>query len=463
MKVRTKLLIALSVLIVFMGSVYYGISYLYSKNLFTQYVVESRKAFAEQWIRQLTTFYELNDESWDGVHLYIEYTLLPANRRNPPEFIQSVEIYDVQNQLITLVESASDQSNSLIEGNPQTDTYPVLFKGKRVGTVRITGNNPLALLEAEQQVFHTMTLGTLTGIICTSIIALLLGAWLTKIFTRPLGTILQGIQRVKDGDLQTQLQLHSQDEFGAVADSFDLMTQKLYKTEQARSHLVADVAHELRTPLTIIQGQLELIQQGIKPAEPSTLLPIQDEVSRLTRLVQDLHQLSLAEVGKLPLEKKPTSIRRLLEQMIVMYEFETEERNIHLLFETELTYEDTSAQIDANRMTQVIVNLLANAFVYTPEGGEIRITLGKHLFGGLLIRIADTGTGIDPEHLPYLFDRFYRADETRSRQNGGTGLGLAIAKEFVEAHGGTISVASEKGKGTCFTIQLPKYETKNTL
>ncbi|SDZ24540.1 ATP-binding protein [Thermoactinomyces sp. DSM 45892] len=446
MKVRTKLLVSLFVLIVFMGTVYYGISYLYSKNLFSQYVQESQKEYA----RQLANYYKKN-ESWAGIENYINKKLLGEKQKSSSEWVRDIKIYDAHDHLLV----SENVPNRSVEGKIQTDQYPILYEGTQVGVVEITGTTPLGLLMAEQQVFRTISFGTLTGIVCTSIIALLLGAWITKIFTRPLGTILQGIQRVKDGDLQTQLKLDTQDEFGEVANSFDLMTQKLYKTEQARTHLVADVAHELRTPLTIIQGQLELIQQGIKPAEPSTLLPIQDEVARLTRLVQDLHQLSLAEVGKLPLEKKKVSLRQLLEQITSMYQFEAEERKIQLRFETEIDDASSYVQIDPNRITQVIVNLLSNAFAYTPEEGKILVTLEKSIVGGLLMRVMDTGSGIDPEHLPYLFDRFYRADTNRSRQEGGTGLGLAIAKEFVEAHGGTITVASEKGRGTCFKIHVP--------
>ncbi|SFX53929.1 two-component system, OmpR family, sensor histidine kinase BaeS [Thermoactinomyces sp. DSM 45891] len=446
MKVRTKLLVSLLLLIVFMGTVYYGISYLYSKNLFSQYVQESQKDYA----KQLANYYKKN-ESWVGIENYINKKLLGEKQKSSSEWVRDIKIYDADHHLLV----SFNVTNNSVEGKTQTDEYPILYGGTQVGIVQITGTTPIGLLMAEQQVFRTISFGTLTGIICTSIIALLLGAWLTKIFTRPLGTILQGIQRVKEGDLQTQLKLDMQDEFGEVANSFDLMTQKLYKTEQARTHLVADVAHELRTPLTIIQGQLELIQQGIKPAEPSALLPIQDEVARLTRLVQDLHQLSLAEVGKLPLEKKTVSLHQLLEQITSMYQFEAEERKIQLRFETELEDGASYVQIDPNRITQVIVNLLSNAFAYTPEEGKILVTLEKSLVGGLLIRVMDTGSGIDAEHLPYLFDRFYRADKNRSRQEGGTGLGLAIAKEFVEAHGGTITVASEKGRGTCFKIHVP--------
>jgi two-component system, OmpR family, sensor histidine kinase BaeS len=303
---------------------------------------------------------------------------------------------------------------------------------------------------------QSMAVSAFWGTVATVGIALLIGIWFSRRLTSPLQHMLSAISKIIHGDLKARLPIVSADEFGQVAQAFNEMTKRLYRTEEARQHLVADVAHELRTPLTIMQGQLELIQQGVKQAEPATLLPIQDEVLRLTGLVQDLHQLSLAEIGKLPLDKKPTNILELIKRVMSNFEIESEEREVTVCVQTHIA-ENTTLHIDPNRITQVFVNLLGNALHHTPSGGSVTINLSESVAENVLeISVQDTGSGIPKEHVPFIFNRFYRAEEDRSRGTGGLGLGLAIAKEFVEAHNGRIEVESALGRGTKFTVFLPK-------
>jgi two-component system sensor histidine kinase BaeS len=266
------------------------------------------------------------------------------------------------------------------------------------------------------------------------------------------------MQQIKNGNLKAKMDIHTSDEFGEVGETFNLMTDRLYRTEQARSHLVADVAHELRTPLTIIQGQMELIQQGIKKPEPAAFLPIQDEVARLIHLVQDLHQLSLAEVGQLHLKKTNIDIVGLIDTIVNMYEVEVSERGIELRLERWSSNLIPLLRVDPNRITQVFVNLITNALSHTPKEGKVMVQI-EPLDQEVLVHVRDTGSGIEEEHIPFIFDCFYRADKDRSREHGGMGLGLAIAKEYMEANNGDITVRSTKVKGTTFTVHL-KYREK---
>ncbi|MNN29905.1 Signal transduction histidine-protein kinase BaeS [compost metagenome] len=262
--------------------------------------------------------------------------------------------------------------------------------------------------------------------------------------------------------------MNSKDEYGKVAQAINGMSAQLARAEEVRRNLVADVAHELRTPLTIIRGKLDLLQQGGGQIQPEHLLPIQDEMIRLTRLVGDLHQLSLAEAGKLPLDFRPTDMGKLLREVVERVSWEAEAKNITLSMKVMGNRSIVSA--DAERMMQVFLNLLHNAIRYTPEDGRVMLTLRDVDVAStvnprprpmLQIRVQDTGPGVSPEHLPYLFNRFYRTDEARSRHAGGMGLGLAIAKEFVANHLGTLEAESRPGEGTAFIVTLPIIEREH--
>lgn len=296
-------------------------------------------------------------------------------------------------------------------------------------------------------------------------ISLLVAYWLSKRLTTPLRLIVPAIERLGQGELGVQAPVMSKDEYGTVAKVFNNMSKQLHRAEEIRRNLVADVAHELRTPLTIIRGKLDFIQQRGRSIKPESLLPLQDELIRLTRLVDDLHQLSLAEAKKLPLERKPTDLPALLRRIIERMNPEAERKGVKITLTS--TTEPATIWVDPYRMTQVFLNLLSNAVRYTPSGGSVNITVkeekgrnGESDF--LRIAIADTGIGIEPEQLPFLFNRFYRTDEARTRNNGGMGLGLAIAKEFVLAHNGTIHVESCPGQGTTFIVTLPYGTNRET-
>ncbi|GMA48846.1 hypothetical protein GCM10025857_02030 [Alicyclobacillus contaminans] len=205
--------------------------------------------------------------------------------------------------------------------------------------------------------------------------------------------------------------------------------------------------------MTIMQGQLELIQQGVKPAEPATLLPIQDEVVRLARLVQDLHQLSLAEVGKLPLEKVSTDMVQLTQRVVANFEVEAEDRGIQLCYDAPAG--PLIALVDPNRITQVLVNLVGNAVRYTPLGGTVMMTV-ERAAPGVKVTVSDTGPGIAEEHLPHIFDRFYRAESDRSRGSGGRGLVSPSPKSLWRPTVGALKRTANSGRGRPFACIFPE-------
>ncbi len=297
--------------------------------------------------------------------------------------------------------------------------------------------------------------------IITSLIAMIIVYVFAQRLTAPLNQLVPAIDRLSQGEWGVQTKVNSSDELGRLAQAFNEMSAQLRRYEELRRNLVADVAHELRTPVTIIQGKLELVQHSVKPVNPEDLLPIQDELIRLTRLIDDLHLLSRAEARQLPLERRAVNIGNLVEQVVEHVTLDAAHKQQHI--QLQIPAEPIMIPVDPHRMTQVLLNLLQNAVRYTPEGGTVTITAvqeslpspDEHKTDMLRLTIADTGAGIASDQLPFLFNRFYRTDEARSRHTGGMGLGLAIAKELVLAHGGTIDVESERNEGTRFIVRLP--------
>lgn len=288
-------------------------------------------------------------------------------------------------------------------------------------------------------------------------IGLFFSYWMSGVLTLPLKKLIAAIERVAQGDLNVKVPVDTKDEYGKVAQTFNDMTFRLREAEETRRRLVADIAHELRTPLSVMQLKLENYQQAGHHVPPEMLLRLHDEVIRLSQLVNDLHILSLAESGRLSLERKPLDLTMHLERIVDDVKYEAEENGLDVCLYT--ISSPVTVMADARRITQVFINLLTNAIRYTPRGGKITVEIEDRVFYRnaffACVSVIDTGIGIPAEELPYLFDRFYRVDEARSRHTGGTGLGLSIAHHFVRAHGGFIRVASQSDEGTTFTVFLP--------
>lgn len=238
------------------------------------------------------------------------------------------------------------------------------------------------------------------------------------------------------------------DEVGILARAFNQLLARLENLFQTQQRLLADVSHELRTPLTTIRGNVDLMRR-MGEADEESLQIIQEEAERMTRLVGDLMLLARADAGSLPLERKK------LELDAIFFEVYRQVSVVNKAFDVRMAEIDQVYVIgDADRLKQLIWNLVGNALKYTPPGGTVTLALSKQE-GWAILRVSDTGIGIPAQDLPYIFDRFYRVDRARTRQQGGSGLGLSIARWIVQAHGGRIEASSEVGIGTTFTVWLP--------
>jgi signal transduction histidine kinase len=273
----------------------------------------------------------------------------------------------------------------------------------------------------------------------------------------PLADVMAAADAVAEGDLSVRVPAHGQGEFSQLAESFNNMAEELERADRQRRNLTADVAHELRTPLHIIQGNLEGILDDVYEPTEEHIGATLDETRALARLVDDLRTLSLAETGQLPLVWEPVDVGELLADAGTSFSGQADAAGILLRLDINRDPTEMSITGDAGRLDQVLSNLMTNALRHTPSGGEITLR-GESMEGGVRITVRDTGQGIPSEDLPYIFDRFWRGDRSRSHAGGaGSGLGLAIARQLVSAHSGRIRAESQPGQGTIFTIELPAY------
>jgi signal transduction histidine kinase len=258
------------------------------------------------------------------------------------------------------------------------------------------------------------------------------------------------------GDLSQRVSVTSQDEIGDLGRAFNAMAAGLTRLEKLRRDMVSDIAHELRTPLSNIRGYLEALQDGVVEPDRRMIDSLYEETMLLNRLVDDLQELSLAEAGQLKLERQPVVLADVIEQAVEAVRSRAIANEI--ILNVDLSTDLSLVEIDPHRIHQVLRNLLDNALNHTPLGGKL--TIATHQEGQwVTIEVQDTGGGIAAEDLPYVFERFWRTDKSRSRSTGGAGLGLAIVRQLVIAHGGWIKVDSEIGQGTQFTFTLPTVQS----
>ncbi len=281
---------------------------------------------------------------------------------------------------------------------------------------------------------------------------LIVGLLLSRRISRPLVDLTAATRAVAAGDLSVRVPIHYHGEVRELAVAFNAMAEELARADEMRRNLTADVAHELRTPLSVIRGKLEGVLDGVYPATPEHLDPVLEETDLLTHLVEDLRLLALAEAGQLALEKRAMDVCDLLRDAQVNFSPQASDRGVTLALD--LPSESPKVMADWRRLVQVLSNLLTNALRHTPEGGCVTLSAAADK-GMIEVTVADTGTGIPPADLPYIFERFWRGEKSRSRAGGGAGLGLAIARQLAEMHGGTISVESTPGQGSKFRFTLP--------
>jgi signal transduction histidine kinase len=322
--------------------------------------------------------------------------------------------------------------------------------GEMIGWLLLEAGSRLWVPDSAEALFlRNLTSASLLSALVAVLLALVLGGLLAYTLTRSLRELTEATVEIADGKLGKQVKVRTQDELGELAASFNRMSKDLERATQARRQMTADIAHDLRSPLSVLTGYSEALSDGKLVGDPEIYQILNQETRHLGRLIDDLRTLSLADSGELPLLLQSIAPAELIIRAANAHRVQAEACQISMTVDAEPGLPEI--RVDVERMAQVLGNLLRNALRYTPEGGKILLS-ARRVGEQICLAVRDTGIGISPQDLPYIFDRSYRGDQARQSGEGETGLGLAIVRSLVEAQGGTIEVESQVGTGSTFKV-----------
>lgn len=307
-------------------------------------------------------------------------------------------------------------------------------------------------LSSEQNFLGSVNRTFVVAAVLAVVLAGMLSVALAQRILGPVRHLTAAARRMGQGDWEQRVPIEGEDEIAALGRAFNAMADSLAHQEELRRNMVSDVAHELRTPLANIRGYLEAMQDGVVTLDATAIGSLLEEALLLQRLINDLQELSLAETGQLHLDIGQVSAESLIPSLLASFQVAAQAKNISLTAHSVPDLPLIAA--DPERLKQILSNLLRNAILYTPIGGRVHLSAARQ-GDAVALTVSDDGPGIPPEHLPHIFERFYRADHSRARATGGSGLGLAIARALCEMQGGRIQVASQIGQGTTFVVSLP--------
>lgn len=352
---------------------------------------------------------------------------------------------------ITILDAGGNRLFGPPAGETPQRIEPVVLDGELVGNLYL---NPLDTLASDlDQQFSQQQVRWIYG---TAVFALLLAGVLAVAFSRqivsPISRLSRGTQALANGRFTERLTVRSSDELGTLARNFNVLAETLERNQQAQRQWIADISHELRTPLSVLRGELQAVEDGVRAFDETTRKSLSGEVERLTKLVHDIYQLSVADVGALRYRKEVADVGQVLEDTVDM--FEARIRDAGLELETRFTRTPLEALIDVNRLGQLFTNVLENTVRYTDKGGRVRVACARQ-GEDIAVSIEDSAPSVPADALPRLFERLYRVESSRDRRTGGAGLGLAICKRIAHALGGSISAAPSTLGGLKLTVQLP--------
>ncbi len=412
-----------------------------------------------QLTAQALAEYYTTRTSWEGLQDNLDTLALPGfhggtnsggQGRGAGQPTWEFRVADVQGHVVanTIGPVGARVSKAILQRALPIEVEQVTV-GYLIPDDELVRNAPLD--EPAQRLLERIWSALLLGSLIAFMAALLLAGLLERGIVAPVRELTDAAQEVAGGDLSVHAPVRGDDEIAHLAQAFNHMAAGLKRAEDARRAQTADIAHELRNPLAVLQGTLEALADGVYDPTPDNIQPALDQVRTLNRLVTDLRTLALADAGALRLERHTLNLASLISHIVDIYRAPLAEKELHLHVEVEAPLPQVSA--DADRITQVLDNILSNAIRYVPAGSTVRISAAKEQ-GGVTVRVADNGPGVPETDLPKLFERFWRGDPSRSRATGGSGLGLAIARRVIEAHEGRIWAETTPGGGLTMAFWL---------
>jgi signal transduction histidine kinase len=420
-------------------------------NAVSNFVYRGGFAGVEGVVNNLEAYYAENG-TWDGVDVLFRRTgrgMMGPGQNNLSGPNQQLLLADAEGTV--LIDSQGNQPTGSLTVEERNRAVKLKNRGETVGFLL-----PEARFQIPQAAIDglvaSINRAAFTAAIFASLVALVLALFLSYQLLRPVRELTQAAQNLAAGDLSQRVPVRGDDEMATLANTFNQMAASLQLAETRRRALTADIAHELRTPLAVQRAHLEALEDGIYDLTLESLKPIEEHNHLLTRLVEDLRMLALADSGQMDLVRTPTDFLGLVTRVTARLEPQAGERQIQI--QPSLDESCPQLSLDAQRIEQILHNLLDNALRYTPDGGLIRVQLSVSS-DQCLLTVHDNGPGIPPEELSRIFERFYRADKARSRADGGTGLGLSIARSIAQAHGGNLTAANHPNGGAIFTLTLP--------
>jgi signal transduction histidine kinase len=394
-------------------------------------------------IARLETFY-IARGNWNGVGAIFNNSLdIEAS-----QWKVSI-LLDAQDHIVVDHGQPVDPATSAVYTPVSGETViPIMVNGQEVGKFVIGQHTP----PSERSFTFRFLQPVLLASLVLAVFATLIGLILTRRVVSPLAEVIAAAEEIAGGRLQTRVKVQAPDDLRDLSDSFNKMAESMERSDRERREMLADIAHELRTPLTILRGRLEGIIDGVYPADEKHIGPALEETYLLERLVEDLRLLTLAESRQLPFEKQLLDLNELARHVINIFQAQAEENKVELSMQSDA--EDVKVLMDPGRTEQVIGNLVNNALRFVPSGGRVWIEVHREN-ERISICVNDNGPGVAEADLPYIFNRFWRGDRSRSRTSGGAGLGLAIARQLVEAQGGNISAGNLPGGGLQVKCEFP--------
>jgi two-component system sensor histidine kinase BaeS len=458
-RLKTKLILSFLLVTLILVSFISVLANYFLDDQFKAYAINKQNQKISGIVDLFTSRYVDWGNQWDasgiesiGVNTLSEGMLLRLKDQN------GAILWDAQvhnNGMCTMILASVAQTmqaqNSNFQGGYVEKSYPILSGSQQIGTVDIGYYGPYFYTEADVRFLNTLNTLLLSAAFVAMILSVILGVILARQLTQPITRVIETARKIAGGKYSDRISEKSNTkEIAELTTSINGLAETLGQQENLRKQLTSDVAHELRTPLAILQSHLEAMIDGTWTADLERLENCHGEVVRISKMVSDLEKLTQLEQENLILDKTQFDFAALLQRIVTNFQGDFRRKQVELVFDAS----PATILADVDKMSQVFINLIANALRYTPAGGQVTVRSKVHN-QAVEVVVSDTGIGISEADLPHVFERFYRADKSRTRQTGGSGIGLTIVKSIVEAHQGEVTVQSKPGQGSQFMVTIP--------